>query len=307
LRTAAPPALPPALRVADGVLDSIGNTPLIEIHSLSRATGCRILAKCEHMNPGGSVKDRPAAMIVRMAEEEGRLVPRAAREAAAASSWLPGWLAGLLGTGGTAAPVGTIVEGTGGNTGIGLAVVAAARGYKAIFTMPAATSVEKQDMMRAFGAEVIVCPPVPFKDPAHYYQRARIIAEQTPGAVWGSQFENTANMRAHVEGTGPEIWRQCAGKVDGLVVAAGTGGTIGGLSTFLKGKKPDVQVYLIDPPGSCLFNYVTKGEMTATAGSSISEGIGIARLTANFAAAKVDGAFVGDDQEIVDMAYYLLR
>jgi cysteine synthase A len=203
--------------------------------------------------------------------------------------------------------IGTIVEGTGGNTGVGLALIAAAKGYKCILTMPSHTSPEKVELARTLGAEVVVCPPVPFDNAEHYYNKARAIAAATPGAVWCNQFENTANMQGHIEGTGPEIFLQTAGRLDAVVVSAGTGGTIGGLSTFFRSKDARIKTFLIDPPGSCLFNYVTRGSMTPTPGSTITEGIGIARLTANFAAAHVDGALTGTDAEVVDMAYYLMR
>lgn len=267
--------------IKTSVLDCIGNTPLIELHSLSRATGCRILVKAEHMNPGGSVKDRPALRIVESAEREGRLLPG-----------------------------GTIVEGTGGNTGVGMALVAAAKGYKAIFTMPANTAPEKVTLMETLGAQAIVCPMVPFTDEEqHYYHRARAIAMSTPGAVWGNQFEGKDNMMAHYTGTGPEIWTQTGGKVDALALAAGTGGTIAGISNFLRERNPALKVFLIDPPGSALASLVRSGQLTPSAGPTIVEGIGIGRLTANFAAAlpHVDEAFDGTDQEAVDMAFFLLR
>ena len=275
--------------LSDGLLGSIGNTPLIHLKSLSEATGCRILVKAEHMNPGGSVKDRPAAMIITEYEKEGKLVPRDKRKTNDNTVY-------------------TIVEGTGGNTGVGMSLIAAARGYKAIFTMPANVSQEKIDTARNFGAEVIVCPIVPFSDPQHYYHRAKEIAESTPGAVWGNQFEGLSNMKAHYLTTGPEVWYQSNKQVDGLVLAAGTGGTIAGMSRYLKEKNPKLAVYVIDPPGSSLAHYVETGKMESQAGSTITEGIGIGRLTANFASsAPIDGAFRGTDQEAVEMAYYLLR
>lgn len=270
---------PPPLAVS--VTSTIGNTPLIEVGSLSNATGCRILLKCEHMNPGGSVKDRPALNIIEKYEREGKLGG-------------PG--------GGT-----TIVEGTGGNTGVGMALVAASKGYKAIFTMPSNIANEKVETMRTLGAEAIVCPVVPFSDERHYYHVARKLAESTPGAVWGNQFEGLANMEAHYKGTGPEIWEQAGGRVDAFVAAAGTGGTIAGCSTFLREVNPSLRVFLIDPPGSSLAGYVETGLMGPAPGSTITEGIGIGRLTANFASARVDAALRGTDQEAVDMAYYLLR
>lgn len=264
-----------------GVPAAIGNTPLIELSSLSAATGCRILAKAEHLQPGGSVKDRVAANIVAEAERGGRLVPRGARAAGAAR--------------------GTLVEGSGGNTAVGLSMLAAARGYDAVFTVPANCSQEKIDAIRAYGAEVRVCPVVPFSDPAHYYHLARRLADDTPGAVWGNQFEGEANWRAHYRGTGPEIAAQ-AGSVDVLVLAAGTGGSIAGISRYLREVNPSLRVYLVDPPGSSLAGYVETGRMEPAAGATITEGIGIGRLTANFAAARVDAALRVTDAEVVDMA-----
>lgn len=205
-----------------GILSAIGNTPLVEIKSLSNATGCRILAKAEHLNPGGSIKDRAALQIVLQAERDGRLRPREARA--------PG------------EPAGIIIEGTGGNTGIGMALIAAARGYRARFFMPDNCSPEKVDVMRLLGAEAVVCPAVPFSDENHYYHRAARAARETPHAIWGNQFEGLDNMRAHLTGTGPEIWRQTEGRCDAIALAAGTGGTVGGLTTFLKGVNPQLRV-----------------------------------------------------------------
>jgi cysteine synthase len=290
---AAPAPAPPQLRsgappAAASLAEAVGNTPLIELRSLSAATGCTILAKAEFMNPGGSVKDRPALNILRAAERAGKLVPREARA--------PG------------APPQTIVEGTGGNTGVALALLAASRGYKALFTVPSHTSSEKIDQMRAFGAEVIVCPAVPFTDKAqHYYHLAQTLGETTPGAVWGNQFEGLANAEAHFDGTGPEIWAQTAGRLDAFVCSSGTGGTISGVSRFLKSVSPGVRVYLIDPPGSVLAHYVRTGTPKASPGSTIAEGIGIGRVTANFGSARIDAAFDGTDTEAVEMAHYLLR
>lgn len=295
----AEPRLPNTRIQPVSILGAIGNTPLIEIESLSRATGCKIVAKAEHLNPGGSVKDRAALWLVEDAENSGRLRPG-----------------------------GTVVEGTGGNTGIGLALVAAAKGYKGIFTMPESIAVEKIDLMKVLGAEVILCPPVPFTDERHYFHQANKIAERD-NHVCTSQFENVANAQAHYESTGPELFAQTSGNIDAFVCAAGTGGTIGGMSRYLKEKKPDCKVYLIDPEGSGLLDAVTKdlagGDhgVPSTAvgnpvtlyarspGGSISEGIGTDRKTANFALAidgkNLDGVITGTDQEVVDMAYHLLR
>lgn len=271
--------VPPNAPIKRSITECIGNTPLLELTSLSKATGCRILAKAEHLNPGGSVKDRAALRIITEAEAEGRLLPG-----------------------------GTIVEGTGGNTGVAMALIAASRGYNAVFTMPDNTSREKVELMEAFGARAIVCPVLPFSAPEHYYHVAQRLAERTPGAVWGNQFEGRANMAAHYTTTGPEIWQQAGGRVDAIALAAGTGGTIGGLSTFLREMNPRLRVFLIDPPGSCLANYVNTGALTPSTGSTLVEGIGIGRLTSNFKAAlPIDRAFVGSDQEAIDMAYHLLR
>lgn len=270
-------ATPPPTQAS--ILDSIGNTPLLELTSLSRATGCRILAKAEFMNPGGSVKDRPALALVLEAERAGLLKPG-----------------------------GCVVEGTGGNTGVGLALVCAARGYRCICTCPDNTSPDKIGLIAALGAKIIVCAPAPFESPAHYYQRARAIAASEPGGVWGNQFESTANARSHYEGTGPELWAQSGERVDALALAAGTGGTIAGVSMFLRERNPALKVFLIDPPGSTLLALVRRGIVEASPGSTaIMEGVGIGRKTANFALARVDAAFEGSDQEALDMAYFLLR
>jgi cysteine synthase A len=263
--------------IRDGFAGAVGRTPLVRIASLSEATGCAILGKAELLNPGGSVKDRAALAIVRAAERDGRL-----------------------------APGGTIVEGTAGNTGIGLAHVARARGHRCVIVMPDNQSREKIDLLRSLGAEVELVPPAPFRDPNNYYHVARRRAEAVEGALWADQFENPANAQAHYETTGPELWRQAGGVIDGVVMAAGTGGTIGGVSAYLKGQNPRVAAYLVDPPGSGLYAWVTRGEFVAE-GSSITEGIGIMRETANFRRAVLDGAFRATDREAVEMAHYLLR
>jgi len=263
--------------LAIGFCGTVGRTPLIEIPSLSAATGCRILGKAEFLNPGGSVKDRAALFMVLAAEAAGKL-----------------------------APGGTIVEGTAGNTGIGLALVAAARGYRCEIAMPENQSLEKIELLRALGANVRLTPAVPFSNPDNYYHVARRIAEELPNAFWADQFENPANAEAHYQTTGPELWQQTQGELDGVVMAAGTGGTIGGVTAYLKEQNPHLATYLIDPQGSGLYNYVTTGSLAAE-GSSITEGIGIRRLTANFARARLDGAFQGSDWEVVAMAHYLLH
>jgi cysteine synthase len=263
--------------IRDGFDGTIGNTPLVRINSLSEATGCTVLGKAEFLNPGGSVKDRAALAIVRAAERAGRL-----------------------------GPGGVVVEGTAGNTGIGLAHVALARGYRCVIVMPSNQSQEKIDLLRSLGAEVELVPPAPFRDQNNYYHVARRRAEAIENALWADQFENTANADTHYETTGPELWRQTGGQIDGVVMAAGTGGTIGGVTAFLKEQRPDLATYLVDPAGSGLYAWVTRGEFVSE-GSSITEGIGIMRATANFKRARLDGAFRGSDREVVEMAHFVLR
>ncbi len=263
------------MRKTGSVWDAVGDTPLIRIESLSRMSGCEIYGKAEFLNPGGSVKDRAAKGIIERAEKDGSLK------------------AG-----------GTIVEGTAGNTGIGLATLAAARGYKTILTMPDNQAREKYDLLRALGADVRPVPPVPFANPDHFYHAASKIADGTPGAVWANQFENTANGDMHFATTGPEIWEQTAGRVDTFVCAVGSSGTISGVSRYLKSKKPGVRIVAADPLGSGIFCHVREGKLEAN-GSSISEGIGIMRLTANYLAARIDDAIRVDDAGMLDMLYYL--
>ncbi len=263
--------------IVKGFIGAIGNTPLIEIESLSAATGCQILGKAEFLNPGGSVKDRAALYMVERAAKLGQLLPR-----------------------------GTIVEGTAGNTGIGLALVANAQGYRCVIVMPSNQSQEKIDLLQALGAEVELVPPVAFSNPNHFYHRARARSLEIENAFWADQFENTANADSHYQTTAPEIWQQTGGKIDGVVMSSGTGGTIGGMTAYLKEQDPQIQAYLIDPPGSGLFNFITTGEFKAE-GSSITEGIGINRKTANFSRARLDGAFFGSDRLTIEMAHYLLK
>jgi len=251
-------------------LDAVGGTPLVELKTLSKHTGCRILVKAEHMNPGHNVKDRAAKWIIEEAEKGGFLVP---------------------------GKDGVIVEGTGGNTGIGLAMMAASRGYRTIMTMPDYVSTDKQNAMKIYGAKVVLCPPVGFDKPEHFYHTAKRIAEETPNAFWANQFENLANFRAHYNTTAPEIWRQTGGVIDGICLASGTGGTIGGLSAYLKEKNPKLTCFLIDAPEMTLNDQKAK----------IFEGIGSMRVTANFAQARIDGAFCGKEQEALEMCFYLLR
>ncbi len=256
--------------------DAVGNTPLLRIGSLSRLTGCEILAKAEFMNPGGSIKDRAAKGMIRRAEEEGRLRPG-----------------------------GTIVEGTAGNTGIGLGLLGRERGYRVVVTMPDDQAREKYELLEAMGVEIRRVPPVPFADPRHFFHQARALAERE-GWFWANQFENPANGDFHAETTGPEILEQCQGRVDVLVSAAGTGGTIGGVSRCLKAARPATRVVLADPFGSGLYCWVREGKVETT-GRSITEGIGIMRLTANFRAAAVDEAIRVSDQEMIEMLYPLAR
>lgn len=255
----------------------MGNTPLLYLSKLSEESGCEIYAKAEFLNPSGSIKDRAAKGIIQDAEKRG-----------------------LLKKGGT------IVEGTAGNTGIGLAMLAAERNYKCIITMPDNQAQQKYEILRALGAEVHALKPVPFKDEKHFYHAARSIAEKTPNAFWANQFENTANSDFHFNTTGPEIWKQTQGEITDLVSAVGTGGTLGGTSSFLKTQNPKVRCTLVDPKGSGLFSYVKTGEIMSD-GSSITEGIGIMRITANFAKAQVDDAMQVEDQEMIEMLYRLSR
>jgi len=260
-----------------GFKNSVGNTPLIEIESLSVATGCTILGKAEFLNPGGSVKDRAALYMVLEAEKTGALQ-----------------------TGGT------IVEGTAGNTGIGLALVANARGYRSVIVMPNNQSQEKIDLLRTLGAEVELTNPAPFSSPDNYYHAARRRAEEIKNAFWANQFENLSNSEAHYHTTAPEIWSQTGGELDGIVMSSGTGGTIGGMTAYLKEQNSQIATYLIDPTGSGLYSYITTGEFKAE-GNSITEGIGINRATANFNRARLDGAFQGTDQQVIEMSQYLLK
>ena len=269
--------------IKEGFPGSVGDTPLVRIPSLSAHTGCTILGKAEHLNPGGSIKDRAAKSMVEAAETMGLLV-RGERN--------------------------VVVEGTAGNTGIGLAFMCRARGYRCVIVMPNNQSDEKVSTLRALGAEVELVEPAPFANDGNYYHVARRRAEELTAdggarAFWANQFENTANADAHFEHTGPELWRQTDGKLDGFVCSAGTGGTIGGITSFLKSKRVNIACYVVDPPGSSLYNHVVNGTLEAS-GSSFTEGIGIRRITANFARAKLDGAFFGSDQETIEMVYWLL-
>ena len=265
-----------------GFVELIGNTPLIRLHGPSEATGCEILGKCEFLNPGGSVKDRAALFIVRDAERRGVLKPG-----------------------------GTIVEGTAGNTGIGLALVGNALGYRSVIVIPETQSQEKKDMLRLCGAELIEVPAVPYRDPNNYVKYsgrlADEIAEKEPnGAVWANQFDNVANRQAHVETTGPEIWDQTGGKIDGFICAVGTGGTLAGVGMALKERKPSVVIGLADPMGAALYNHYAHGELKAE-GSSITEGIGQGRITANLEDAPIDVPFQIPDAEALPAIFDLAQ
>lgn len=264
------------------VIAAIGNTPLIRLKRASDETGCEILGKAEFLNPGSSVKDRAALFIVRDAEERGLLRPG-----------------------------GVIVEGTAGNTGIGLALVGNARGYRTVIVIPDTQSREKIDMLRLCGAEVRPVPAVPYRDPNNYVKLSGRLAEELArtepnGAIWANQFDNIANRRGHYETTGPEIWRQTDGKVDAFVCAVGTGGTLAGVGMFLKERNPDVVIGLADPTGAALFSYYTTGELKME-GESISEGIGQSRITANLEGAPVDRPYQIPDPEALPIVFDLLK
>jgi cysteine synthase A len=266
------------MKIAADFLEAIGNTPLIRLRGASEQTGCEILGKAEFMNPGGSVKDRAARGIVTDAEQRGLLRPG-----------------------------GTVVEGTAGNTGIGLAHVCRARGYRCVIVMPDNQSPEKYALIEALGAEVHRVKAVPYSDPNHYQKVAGRMAAEQAGAYWTNQFDNTANRRAHFETTGPEIWEQTAGRIDAFVAASGTGGTLGGVSDYLKSRSARVRTVLADPPGSALYEYIRNGTLKATGSGSITEGIGIGRVTANMQDAPVDDAVHVPDAESVACVYRLLR
>lgn len=262
-------------RKAEKLSDLIGNTALLKVPSLSRLCGSDIYLKCEFQNPGGSIKDRAALQLVTDAIERGELKP------------------GM-----------TIVEGTAGNTGIGLAVVAKSLGFELLVVMPDDQTPEKTKMIELHGAKLKAVPPVPFKDENHFYHTARRIAEENEGYWWANQFENTSNMRAHYLHTGPEIWQQTDGNVDMLVSVSGTGGTIGGNSRYLKEQNPNVEVWLADPDGSGSYEFLKSGTYKS-AGGSMTEGIGIMRLVENFRQAEIDYAINLPDQDLVSISRYV--
>jgi len=261
---------------------SVGNTPLIRLKGPSEATGCEILGKAEFMNPGGSIKDRAALAIIEDAEQRGLLKPG-----------------------------GTIVEGTAGNTGIGLALAGNAKGYRTVIVMPETQSQEKKDTIRLCGAELRLVPALPFKDPGNYVRVservAAELAETEPnGAIWANQFDNLANMRGHYLTTGPEIWAQTGGEIDAFTCAIGTGGTIAGISRALKERKPNIRIVLSDPEGAAIYQWVKTGDLVAE-GSSITEGIGQGRITANIAEAQIDDAERIPDDEALAVLFDLIR
>jgi cysteine synthase A len=270
------------MSIAPDLLAAIGNTPLIKLRGPSDLTGCTILGKAEFMNPGGSVKDRAALFIVKDAVARGALQPG-----------------------------GIIVEGTAGNTGIGLALVGNALGYRTVIVIPDTQSQEKKDMLRLAGAELVEVPAVPYANPNNYVKVSgrlaeRLAASEPNGAIWANQFDNLANRQAHIETTGPEIWDQTGGKADGFVCAVGTGGSLSGIGMALKERNPNIRVALADPLGAALYAYYTTGELKAS-GSSITEGIGQGRITANVDGTPVDAAYQIPDEEAVPIVFDLLE
>ena len=269
-------------QIKNNFIESVGNTPLIKLKAASEITGCNIYGKAEYLNPGGSVKDRAALALIKDAQEKK-----------------------LISEGGI------VVEGTAGNTGIGLCLLGNSLGYKTIIVMNDNQTQEKKDTLKNIGADLRLVPPKPYKDDGNYVKVAGRLAEELKstnnnGVVWANQFDNTANAKGHYETTGPEIWDQTDGKVDGFVCASGTGGTIGGVSKFLKEKNKNIKIYLSDPTGSALYNHIMNGELKAE-GGSITEGIGSSRITKNFAEAKIDGAFSISDQESLPVLYDLIQ
>ncbi len=270
------------MRVCESLPDAIGRTPLIRLNAASQATECEILGKAEFLNPGQSVKDRAALAIIRDAEAKGILQPG-----------------------------GVIVEGTAGNTGIGLALLGSCLGYRTVIVIPDTQSREKKDMIRIAGAEMVEVPAVPYRNPDNYVRySARLAAElaktEKNGALWANQFDNTANRKAHADTTGPEIWEQTQGGIDGFICAVGTGGTLAGVSMALREKHPDIKIGLADPMGAALFRHYACGELKAE-GSSITEGIGQGRITANLEGLEIDFPYQIPDQEMLPVIFDLLR
>jgi cysteine synthase A len=265
------------MAIRNGFIGSVGNTPLVRLEKLSAETGCEILGKAEFLNPGGSVKDRAALYIIQDAERRGTLKPG-----------------------------GTVVEGTAGNTGIGLAHICAARGYRCVIVIPETQSQEKMDLLRVLGAEVRPVPAVPYKDPNNYQKIAGRLAQELDNAIWANQFDNLVNRQAHYETTGPEIWRDTGGRVDAFVCSTGTGGTLAGVARYLKEQNPAVRTVLAEPHGRGLYSFVKTGTIQAE-GNSITEGIGSTRVTSNLEGTPIDDAIRIDDQTCVTMVYRLLR
>ncbi|MBX3495818.1 MAG: cysteine synthase A [Parvibaculum sp.] len=268
--------------IKNGLVDSIGNTPLLRLRRASEETGCEILGKAEFLNPGQSVKDRAALYIIQDAVKRGTLKPG-----------------------------GVIVEGTAGNTGIGLALVGNALGFRSVIVIPDTQSQEKKDMLRLCGAELIEVPAVPYKDPNNYVKYSGRLAEELAakepsGAIWANQFDNVANRLAHIETTGPEIWKQTDGKVDGFICAVGTGGTLAGVGMALKERNRNVRIGIADPMGAALYHFYKHGELKAE-GTSITEGIGQGRITANLVDAPIDDAFQVPDEEALPIVFNLLK
>ncbi|HXV26007.1 MAG TPA: cysteine synthase A [Alphaproteobacteria bacterium] len=266
----------------DGFVGTIGETPLIRLRRASEATGCEILGKAEFLNPGGSVKDRAALAIVEDAEQSGHLRPG-----------------------------GVVVEGTAGNTGIGLALVGNARGYRTVIVIPETQSREKKEFLRLIGAEVREVPAVPYKNPDNYVHVSRRLAEEFArternGAIWANQFDNVANRDGHYRTTGQEIWRQTDGKVDGFICSVGTGGTLAGVAAALRERNPKVLIGLADPPGAALYSFYSTGELKAE-GTSITEGIGQGRVTANLEALRIDRPYLIPDEESLPIVFDLLK
>jgi cysteine synthase len=268
--------------IRDGFVGAIGNTPLIRLKRASEETGCEILGKAEFLNPGGSVKDRAALYIVKDAEERGLLRPG-----------------------------GVIIEGTAGNTGIGLALVANARGYRSVIVIPDTQSQEKKDILVQVGAELRQVPAVPYANPNNYVKVSGRLAEEIArrepsGAIWANQFDNVANRRAHYETTGPEIWRQTDGRVDGFVCAVGTGGTLAGTAMYLRERNPRIRIALADPKGAALYHFYAHGSLKSE-GSSITEGIGQGRITENLEGLRIDAPYQIPDEEAVPIVFDLLK
>jgi len=260
---------------ASSVLDLIGNTPLLRLNEASKLTGCEILGKAEFLNPGQSVKDRAALHIIRAAEKDGSLKPG-----------------------------GVVVEGTAGNTGIGLAMVCSALGYRCKIVMPRTQSQEKKDAVKLLGAELVEVDAVPYANPNNYVHFSERLAKETPNAIWANQFDNTANREAHIDTTGPEIFEQTDGKVDGFICSVGSGGTLGGVSMALKARNPDIQIGIADPFGSKMYSYFKDGVLE-TEGNSITEGIGQGRITANLKDIIVDKAYQISDKEALEVIFEL--